>query len=200
MPEAGKIKGPSLLDRARAYIEANGGNRLLLAIGLLGSVQLIYLLGLVGSWTENREIALLTLRTEVEAMEALVNQDDLSDTVTQARQTLAGAEARLHAAPTAGLVSADIQAFLRSAGDRTGMSNLQLAVNVEDTTRADLARFTIDLTGVETTPGAFAAFLAEVRAGKAAFAVKDFVWDARMLRVRAKLETLALIAEEPPPP
>lgn len=196
MSEAGKVSKPSVVDRARAYIDANGGNRLVLAVALLGAVQAAYLVGSIGSWTENREIALIALKTDVAAMEALINQDDLSDAVVQAREVLAQEEARLHSAATAGLVSADIQAFLRSAGERAGMSNLQLSVNVEDTARADLARFTIDLTGTETSPGAFAAFLAELSAGKAAFSIKDFVWDARMQRVRARLETLGLISEE----
>lgn len=191
--ESGK---PPIGDRARSYINANGGNRLLAAIALLVCALAIYFLDVVSSWTEGRQIDLLTLKAEVQSMEALTDDDDLPEKVARARQTLSLEEARLYSATTAGLVSADIQSFLRGVGDKTGMTNLQITVNIEDTKSENLVRFVVDLTGVEDRPGAFAAFLAETRAGPAAYGINDFVWDARMQRVRARLETLALISEE----
>lgn len=183
------------MDRGRAYIEANGGNRLLAAIALLLGVQAMAAMSALTSWTEGRQIALLTLKAEIEGMQYLTDDEDLAEKVVKARQVLSQETERLHSAATAGFVSADIQSFLREVGDRTGMSELQITVNLENTEREDLVRFIVDLTGVEASPGAFAAFLAELRTGPATYSVDSFVWDARQLRVRAKLETLALISD-----
>lgn len=200
MGRTSKTGIPSIVDRARAFIEANGGNRLIAAIALLVGVQAVFGLNALSAWTENRQIALLTLKAEVAGMQALTDDADLSETVASARQVLAQETARVHTAPTAGFVSADIQSYLRAVGARTAMAELQITVNLEDTDSEDLVRFVVDLTGVEASPGAFAAFLAELRAGPAAYGVSSFVWDARQLRVRAKLETLALISETPGEP
>ncbi len=186
----------TLIDRARTYIDRNGGARAFAGLAALAAIGLVFLVGLAGEKIAERSIAVAALKAEVVALESLGSVDEIDDRITAYRQALATYESRVIEAQTAGLVSAELQSIMRASAQKANLNNVQVEVNVNDElSTEELIVFRVDVRAVERDDGAFASFMADVISGKTAFYVSTVGWDRQSGRVSISFECVGRITE-----
>lgn len=186
----------SLLDRAKNYIDQNGGTRVLVGLGALSAIALFHLVGLVGEQVESHAIEVAALKAEVVGMQSLGSVEEMERRLEDYRKALSTYESRVIEAETAGLISAEIQSLMRASAEKATLEKVQIEVNVNDElSTEELIAFVVEVRAVEKIDGTFAGFIAEVISGKSAFYVSTVNWDRRSGRVNIEFECVGRIKE-----
>lgn len=186
----------SLAERAKAYIEENGGTRLLIGLAALCSIALFYLIALVGEKVSEKAIEVAALKAEVASLRSLGSADEMGQRLNAYRQALSSYESRVIEAETVGLISAEIQSLIRAGAQKAGLDSVQLEVAVDDElSKGELIVLRIDVRAVEKKDGAFASFIADIISGKTAYYVSTVSWDRRSGRTAIQFECVGRIKE-----
>ncbi|MEM9667526.1 MAG: hypothetical protein AAF950_01265 [Pseudomonadota bacterium] len=186
----------SLNDRISKYIEENGGQRVILAILALVIIQGFFVFDWVVTKTNEREVDLLVVRSDVERMEALSQLDGLDVALQSFEQRLGSYRQRVFKADTAGLAAAQIRTTLQTSIEAAELQNAQMTVNIEDEDEAKIVKFVIDLDARESERGDFAFFLANLAQHSEVFFVSRVDYRARNRTLRMRLECGAEIGQE----
>lgn len=190
-----KINFENVVKSVSAYIDNNGGPRLLWGIGLIVLLQVAFLFNWIGKVTQEREIALATIESEVKINRALANDDEIADRLKTASQTVQSFRERLYEAATTGLMSADIEAFLRQSADEVGLDRVQISLNFEKTDNKEIVRFVADITAQEKEGGSFPLFLSKILSADEAYYVSSMSWNKRVKRLNLKVECVGRLVE-----
>ena len=188
-----EVKDKVAFDRVRTYIEENGGQRLLVGLGLLLLILVLFVFDWVAQKTNDREIELLVLKTDVARMQSLSEATGLDGVLLEFEERLTGFEERAFAADTAGLAAAQIRTVLQLSIEKASLERPQMTVNIEDSESTDVVKFLIELTARESEPGDFAIFLADLASHAQTFFVANLEYSARNRRISVTLEAGAKV-------
>ncbi len=177
------------------YVERNGGTRVLVGLALIFGLQLIFGLSWIGGVTEEREIELASLKTEVTTNRALAGDDTITERLSLSSKSVESFRKRVYEGPTIGLVSAEIESFLQKAAEDSNLDRVQISLNYEKTERDSIVRFVIDVSAQEKEKGVFPTFLSKVLTDEKAFHVSSMSWSGRVKRLKLTLVCVGRLTE-----